>query len=96
MNGKYVWETANRVRNYIHTYEDVIKPVSFGECREVTRKVMTVIKEALPAERKRRKPRERKAMELQKERSQNAHCRYKTGEMRSDEAMKRLEEIFGK
>ena len=54
LNGKYVWETAKRVCNFINAHEDFIKITTFGEYRVVMKKVMMVIKEAHNVERKRR------------------------------------------
>ena len=54
LNGKYVWETAKRVCNFINAREGLIGIKSFGEYREVMRKVVKVIKEANNVEKKRR------------------------------------------
>ena len=54
LNGKYVWETAKRVCDYINTRDDIIHITTFREYREVMKKVMNVIKEAHNKERKRR------------------------------------------
>ena len=59
LNGKYVWETAKRVCNFVNSREDLIHITTFGEYRNVMKKEMMVIREAHNAERKRRKPRER-------------------------------------
>ena len=59
LNGKYVWETAKRVCNFVNSHEDLIHITTFGEYRNVMKKVTMVIKEAYNTERKRRKPRER-------------------------------------
>ena len=40
LNGKYVWETAKRVCDYINAHEDLITITSFGEYRSVMKKVM--------------------------------------------------------
>ena len=52
LNGKYVWETAKRVCDFINTHEDFIHITTFGEYRRVMLKVMKVIKEAYNVERK--------------------------------------------
>ena len=44
LNGKYVWETAKRVCNYINAHEDLIHITSFGEYKVVMKKVMMVIR----------------------------------------------------
>ena len=54
LNGKYVWETAKKVCHFINAHDDLIRITSFGEYREVMRKVMRVIKEAHNTQRKRR------------------------------------------
>ena len=54
LNGKYVWETAKRVCDYINSHEEMIHITTFRECRDVMKKVMSVIKEAHNVERKRR------------------------------------------
>ena len=54
LNGKYVWETAKRVCEYINAHEDLIHITTFGEYKEVMKKVMMVIREARNVERKRR------------------------------------------
>ena len=54
LNGKYVWETAKRVCDFINAHEDLIRITTFGEYRVVMKKVMMVIKEAHNVEGKRR------------------------------------------
>ena len=54
LNGKYVWQTAKRVCDFINMHEDLIMITSFGEYRIVMKKVMMVIKESHNTERKRR------------------------------------------
>ena len=44
LNGKYVWETAKRVCDYINADEDLIKITTFGEYRDVIKKVVRVTK----------------------------------------------------
>ena len=46
LNGKYVWETARRVCDFINAHKDYIKISTFGEYQVVTMKVSKVIKEA--------------------------------------------------
>ena len=53
LNGNYVWETAKRVCEYINADEDLIHITTFGENKEVMRKVSRVIKEAHIVERRR-------------------------------------------
>ena len=54
LNGKYVWETAKRVCDFINTHEDLVNITTFGEYRKVMVKVMSVIREAHNVEKKRR------------------------------------------
>ena len=54
LNGKYVWETAKRVCEYIKAHKDIILITTFGEYRDVMRKVTNVIGEAHIVERNRR------------------------------------------
>ena len=44
LNGKYVWETAKRVCDFISSHEELIHITTFREYRNVMRKVMGVIK----------------------------------------------------
>ena len=53
LNGKYVWETAKRVCDFINAHEDLIAIATFEEYRVVMKKVMKVTKEAHNIERKR-------------------------------------------
>ena len=67
LNGKYVWETAKRVCNFINAHEELIRITTFGEYRTVMRKVMRVIREAHNAEKKRRQTsQKRKSAEVTK------------------------------
>ena len=60
-----VWETANRVCDFINAHEDLIHLTTFGEYRDVMRRVMKVIKEAHNVEKKRRQTsRKRKREEV--------------------------------
>ena len=54
LNGKYVWETAKRVCDFINTHAVIIHITSFGEYRNVMKRVMRDVKEAHNLERKRR------------------------------------------
>ena len=68
MNGKYVWETAKRVCDFINTHEDLIHITSFGEYRVVMNKIMRVIKEAHIREKKRRQTsRKKRSDEIKRE-----------------------------
>ena len=55
LNGKYVWEAAKRVYEFINAHEDLITITTFGEYRKVKKEVIKVIKEAQLVERKRRR-----------------------------------------
>ena len=99
MNGKYVWETAKRVCNYINAHEDLIQITTFGEYRVVMRKVMRVIKEAHNVERKRRQSAKKKKLEEAVRRTQKAKsliAEIRRRDMKKDEIEARIEELFGK
>ena len=72
LNGKFVWETAKRVCNYINAHEDVIRISSFGEYRDVMKKVMRVIKEAYNVEKRRRQGARKKRSEESSKRTRKA------------------------
>ena len=99
MNGKYVWETAKRVCDYINAHEDMIQIATFGEYRLAMRKVMMVIREAHNTEKKRRQTTQKKKSEEVTKRTQRAKALIadiKRGTMRKEEIIRRLEGIFGK
>ena len=99
LNGKYVWETAKRVCQYINTYTELISITSFSEYRTVMRKVMKVIKEAHNLERKRRQASRKKRIDETNSRTQKVKAliaRVRRGEMRKEEIVIMLEEIFGR
>ena len=98
LNGKYVWETAKRVCEFINTHEDLVQITTFEEYRVVMRKIMRVIREAHNTERKRRQTSRKEKSEMTRTRIQRAKsliCEIKRGMKMQDIAMK-LEEIFGK
>ena len=68
MSGKL----PKRVCDFINAHEDLITITSFGEYREVMRKVMKVIKEAHNVERKRRQTASKRNGDDVKERTQRA------------------------
>ena len=93
LNGKCVWETAKRVCDYINAHEDIIAITTFGEYREVMRKVMRVIKEAHNVERKRRQTSRKERGEASRAMTQRAKALIadiKRGEIGKEEAEKRL------
>ena len=99
LNGKYVWETAKRVCDFINAHDDLINITTFGEYRGVMRKVMRVIKEAHNTQRKKRQSGKKKPDEEARKRTQRAKALIaivKQGKMSKDEVMGRLEEIFGR
>ena len=99
LNGKFVWETAKRVCDYINAHEDLIRITTFGEYRVVMMKVMRVIREAHNTERKRRQSSRKKKSDDAKTRTQRTKsliCDIKRGRLRKEDIGKRLEEIFGK
>ena len=98
LNGKYVWETAKRVCDYINAHEDLIHITTFSEYQVVMRKVMVVIKEAHIVERKRRQTaRKRKSEEIASltQRAKTLICEVKRGGLRKEEIERRLVCIFG-
>ena len=85
LNGKYVWETAKRVCDFIASHEELIHITTFGEYRNVIRKVMSVIKEAHNTERKRRWAAKKEINEERKMKTQRAKAlisQIKRGEMK--------------
>ena len=99
LNGKYVWQTAKRVCNFINEHEELINITSFGEYPVVMKKIMAVIKEAHSVERKRRQTAKKKKSDDSKARFQRAKAliaRIKQGRIEKDEIARTMEEIFGK
>ena len=99
LNGKYAWETAKRVCHFISSHEELIHITTFGEYRNVMRKVMSVIKEAHNTERKRRWTAKKEICEERRTRTQRAKAlisQIKRGEMRKEDISRRVELIFGK
>ena len=72
LNGKYVWEAAKRVCDFINAHDDIIQIATFGEYKCVMKKVMWVIKEAHNVERERRQTSRKKRSEDAKTRTQRA------------------------
>ena len=52
LNGKYVWETAKQVCNFINAHEELIQIKSLCDYRMMMNKVMRVIREARNTEKK--------------------------------------------
>ena len=99
LNGKYVWETAKRVCDYINAHEDLIHIATFGEYKVVMKKVMSVIKEAHNVERKRRQmARKNKSEETSKmiQKAKALIVSIKRGQMENEEIKRKLDAIFGK
>ena len=98
LNGKYVWEAAKRVCDFINAHDDIIHIETFGEYKCVMKKVMMVIREAFNVEWERRQTSRKKRSEDAKTRTQRAKAlvaQIKRGRLRKEEIGKRLEEIFG-
>ena len=98
LNGKFVWESAMRVCDYINAREELIRISSLEEYRVTMKKVMRVIKEAHDVERKRRQTCRKKRGDEARSRTQRAKSLIldiKRGGMRKEDVEKRLEEIFG-
>ena len=66
LNGKYVWETAKRVCDFIDAHEDLIHITSFGEYKKVMKNVMA-IREAGNVEQKRSQTSRKKDVTKQKQ-----------------------------
>ena len=73
LNGKFVWETAKRVCDFINAHEDIVHITTLGEYRVVMKKVMKVIKEAHNVERKRRQASKDKKKRPRQERKKQKH-----------------------
>ena len=98
LNGKYVWETAKRVCDFINAHDDLIHITSFGEYRVVMLKVMRVVREAHNVEQKRRQTSRKKRNDEAIVRTQKAKALIaivKRGGIRREEIGRRLDEIFG-
>ena len=99
LNGKYVWETAKRVCDFINTHEEIIHITTFGEYRHVKRKVMNVIKEANNVERKRRQAMMKKKgddLTTRIQRTKALITLIKQGDIEREEIERKIGEIFGK
>ena len=98
LNGKFVWETAKRVCDFINAHEELVNITTFGDYRVVMKKVMKVIKEAHNVERKRRQASKDKKKEETRTRTQKAKALIqciRRGGIGKDDVQRRLEEIFG-
>ena len=85
--------------DYISAHEEVIHITTFGEYRDVMKKVMGVIKEAHNVERKRRQTARKKRSDESSRRTQKAKsliADIRREEMSKAEIERRIEEIFGK
>ena len=99
LNGKYVWETAKKVCGFINEHEDFIHITTFGEYKEVMKKVMRVIKESHNTEKKRRQTAGKKKCDEVKARTQKAKsliAALRQGRVRKADIVRRFEDIFGK
>ena len=99
LNGKYVWETAKRVCDFISSHDELVHIATFDEYRNVMRNVMGVIKEAHNTERKRRWTAKKERNEERRTRTQRAKAlisQIKRGGMRKEDISRRVELIFGK
>ena len=99
LNGKYVWETAKKVCGFINAHEDLIHITTFGEYKEVMKKVMRVIKESHNTEKKRRQTARKKKCDEGKARTQKAKsliAALRQGRVRKEDIVRRFEDIFGK
>ena len=99
LNGKYVWETAKRVCDFINAHEDIITITTFGEYRDVMRKVTNVIREANNVERRRRQTSRKKkevGTKAVTQRAKSLIASVKGGRMSKDDIERSPEAIFGK
>ena len=99
LNGKYVWETAKRVCDFINAHEDINHITSLGEYRCVMLKVIKAIKEADNVERKRRRTKRKDKCDEAKKTMQRAKALIadiKRGSMERQEVERMLESIIGK
>ena len=99
LNGKFVWETAKRVCDFINAREGLIRITTFGEYRTVLMKVMMVIRETNLVERKRRRTTRnvnRDEINRRTQRAKTLIVAVRQGGMRKEEIERRLEDIFGR
>ena len=99
LNGKYVWETAKRVCDFINRRDDLIRITTFGEYRQVMLNVMRVIKEAHNIERKRRQTTRKKKCDetaVRKQRVKTLISTIRRGDMQKEEIERRFDEIFSR
>ena len=99
LNGKYVWETAKRICNFINAHEDIIQITTFGEYKVAMKNAMSVIKEAHNVERKRRQMAWKNKIEETSKTIQKAKAlivSIKRGQMENEEIKRKLDAIFGK
>ena len=85
--------------DFINAHEDLIHITTFGEYRDVMRRVMKVIKEAHNVEKKRRqtsRKRKREEVTIKTQRAKALIFDIRRGQLRKEEIERRLEEIFGK
>ena len=88
---------AKRVCDFVNAHDDLIHIATFGEYRQVMRKITKVIQEARNVERKRRQTKRREKTEESRTRTQRAKtliAPVKRGGMKMEEIVRRLETIF--
>ena len=98
LNGKYVWDAAKRVCDFLNAHGDIIHITAFGEYRCV-KKVMSVIKEAHNVERKRRQTKRKDKYDdvmARIQRTKALIARIKHGGIEREEIERSIDEIFGK
>ena len=89
LNGKYVWETAKRVCDFVNRRDDLTCITTFGEYRKVMLKVMRVIKEAHNIERKRRETTRKKKRDETSEKTESKGVDLNDTERRNEERRNR-------
>ena len=85
--------------NYKNAHEDIIRISSFGEYRDVMKKVMRAVKEAYNVEKRRRQTARKKRSEESSKRTQKAKSlivEIRKRKMTYEEIESRREEIFGR
>ena len=98
LNGKYAWETAKRVRDFIASHDELIHITTFVEYRKVMKRGMSVTKEAHNTERERKWTANEKSEErrTRTKRAKAPISQNIRGEMRKEEVSRRGEVKFGK
>ena len=98
LNGKYVWDAAKRVCDFLNAHGDIIHITAFGEYRCV-KKVMKVIREAHNVERKRRQSGRKNILDKTRTTTQREKAlinEIKRGKLRKDEIGRKMEKSLAR